>query len=170
MTFLTYSLGPCSRNLITIVSRSINGQAFSIDSCEVIWNLRIWYSFWRSCTLCMVWWTHSHPLINMRANSHPHIHILWPQDCDLYVVDSCAQVTIDKAKNCRIFLGPTEGSVFIRDSVNCKMAVICRQLRFGFAYLISLVYCNFNIYKNSLDSLILIDGTVSHVMLWLVSV
>ncbi|GAX81933.1 hypothetical protein CEUSTIGMA_g9361.t1 [Chlamydomonas eustigma] len=63
---------------------SINGQAFSIDTCE---------------------------------------------DCDLYVVDACAQVMIDKAKNCRIFLGPTEGSVFIRDSVSCKFAIICRQLR-----------------------------------------
>ncbi|KAG1665290.1 hypothetical protein FOA52_015867 [Chlamydomonas sp. UWO 241] len=63
---------------------SINGQAFTIDTCE---------------------------------------------DCDLYIIDCCAQVTIDKAKNCRIFIGPTEGSVFIRDSVNCQMAVVCRQLR-----------------------------------------
>eukprot|EP00967_Tisochrysis_lutea_P021487 scaffold24395_cov21-Tisochrysis_lutea.AAC.1 len=31
------------------------------------------------------------------------------QDCDLYVLDSCAAVTIDDSKNCRIFIGPTDG-------------------------------------------------------------
>jgi hypothetical protein len=51
------------------------------------------------------------------------------QDCDIYIIDACAQVTVDGARNCRIFIGPTEGSVFIRDCVNCKFAIICRQLR-----------------------------------------
>jgi len=31
------------------------------------------------------------------------------QDCDLYVLDSCAAVTIDDSKNCRVFIGPTDG-------------------------------------------------------------
>ncbi len=31
------------------------------------------------------------------------------QDCDLYVIDFCGQVTIDECTNCRIFIGPTEG-------------------------------------------------------------
>ena len=51
------------------------------------------------------------------------------QDCDIYLMDACAQVTVDGARNCRIFIGPTEGAVFIRDCVNCKFAIVCRQLR-----------------------------------------
>lgn len=31
------------------------------------------------------------------------------QDCDIYLVDFCGQVTVDECKNCRIFVGPTEG-------------------------------------------------------------
>jgi len=51
------------------------------------------------------------------------------EDCDIYVVDHNAQITIDECKHCRIFIGPCEGSIFIRDSVNCKCAFICRQFR-----------------------------------------
>lgn len=51
------------------------------------------------------------------------------EDCDIYLLDACAQVTIDECKNCRIFIGPTEGSVFIRDCISSKFGVVCRQLR-----------------------------------------
>eukprot|EP00798_Chlamydomonas_sp_ICE-L_P000461 gene461-1867_t len=51
------------------------------------------------------------------------------KDCDIYVLDQCAQVTIDECVNCRIFIGPTDGSIFIRDSKQCKCAFITRQLR-----------------------------------------
>ncbi len=30
------------------------------------------------------------------------------QDCELYVMDACASVTIDDCKNCHIIIGPTE--------------------------------------------------------------
>lgn len=51
------------------------------------------------------------------------------EGCDLYVLDHCAMVTVDNCKDCRIFVGPTESSIFIRDSSGCSCAVICRQLR-----------------------------------------
>lgn len=51
------------------------------------------------------------------------------KDCSIYLLDHCSQVTIDSCTNCRIFIGPTDGSVFLRDSKSCKCAFICRQLR-----------------------------------------
>jgi len=38
-------------------------------------------------------------------------------------------VTVDDCRNCCIFIGPTDSSVFIRNSFNCKLVVIARQLR-----------------------------------------
>ncbi|KAF5839280.1 tubulin binding cofactor C-domain-containing protein [Dunaliella salina] len=50
-------------------------------------------------------------------------------DCDLYVLDRCAAVTIDDSKNCRIFIGPTDGSIFMRNCTNVKCCFIGRQIR-----------------------------------------
>jgi len=38
-------------------------------------------------------------------------------------------VTIDDCVNCRIFLGPVETSIFIRDCTDCKLVAACRQAR-----------------------------------------
>eukprot|EP00899_Mesostigma_viride_P001424 jgi/Mesvir1/11282/Mv01076-RA.1 len=51
------------------------------------------------------------------------------EDCDLYLLDACAQVTIDNCINCRIFIGPVESSIFIRGCKGCKCAFVCRQFR-----------------------------------------
>ncbi|EFJ41269.1 hypothetical protein VOLCADRAFT_119771, partial [Volvox carteri f. nagariensis] len=51
------------------------------------------------------------------------------ENCDIYILDHCAQVTIDECTDCRIYIGPTDGSVFLRDSSNCNVATVCRQLR-----------------------------------------
>ena len=51
------------------------------------------------------------------------------EDCDLYVFDDNAAVTIDECKNCRIFIGPCDSSIFIRDCYNCKLVFFCRQFR-----------------------------------------
>lgn len=45
------------------------------------------------------------------------------------MLDHCGQVTIDDCTNCNIFVGPTDGSVFMRDCSGCRCAVVCRQLR-----------------------------------------
>lgn len=41
-----------------------------------------------------------------------------PQDCDIYLIDACAQVTIDNAKNCRLFVGPCEGRCVSASGLN----------------------------------------------------
>ena len=50
-------------------------------------------------------------------------------DCDLWIFDHNAAITIDDCKNCRIFIGPCDSSVFIRDCYDCKCVFLCRQFR-----------------------------------------
>lgn len=50
-------------------------------------------------------------------------------DCDIFLLDHSAQVTVDYATNCRIFVGPCESSVFLRDCKGCSVVVACQQLR-----------------------------------------
>ena len=51
------------------------------------------------------------------------------EDCQIYILDITAQVTIDYCKNCNIFLSPCESTVFLRNLDNCKIASISSQLR-----------------------------------------
>lgn len=51
------------------------------------------------------------------------------KDTSIYLFDHCATVTIDGCENCTIFVGPTKGSVNIRNSVNCTCYLACQQFR-----------------------------------------
>ncbi|XP_069492717.1 protein XRP2 [Ambystoma mexicanum] len=51
------------------------------------------------------------------------------ENCNIYIFDHSATVTIDDCTNCRIFLGPIKGSVFFRDCKECKCVVACQQFR-----------------------------------------
>lgn len=50
-------------------------------------------------------------------------------NCDIFVFDHCAAVTIDDCVNCRIFIGAVKTSVFLRDSADCCVAMACQQFR-----------------------------------------
>jgi len=45
------------------------------------------------------------------------------------LLDNSAAVTIDDCEGCRIYVGPCESSVFIRNTKNCRIVVACQQLR-----------------------------------------
>lgn len=51
------------------------------------------------------------------------------ENCNIYVFDHSATITIDDCVNCRIFLGPVKGSVFFRDCKDIKCVVACQQFR-----------------------------------------
>ncbi|CAG9329243.1 unnamed protein product [Blepharisma stoltei] len=51
------------------------------------------------------------------------------EDCTVYLLDTIAQVTGDKCKNCRLHFGPTEGPIFLRDCSNCIITAVCGQFR-----------------------------------------
>lgn len=51
------------------------------------------------------------------------------ENCDIYVFDHCATVTVDDCTNCRIFLAAIKTSIFIRDCNNCVVATCCQQFR-----------------------------------------
>ena len=50
-------------------------------------------------------------------------------DCDIYVLDLTATITIDLCVNCRIFIGPCESSIFVRDCKDCTFSLACQQYR-----------------------------------------
>lgn len=51
------------------------------------------------------------------------------KDCEVYILDHTTQVQVDDCINCKIFIGPCDGSVFIRDCKDCTLNVATRQLR-----------------------------------------
>ncbi|XP_046364849.1 protein XRP2-like isoform X1 [Haliotis rufescens] len=51
------------------------------------------------------------------------------EDCNIYVFDHSATITIDDCTNCRMFLGPIKTSVFFRDCKDIKAMVACQQFR-----------------------------------------
>jgi len=51
------------------------------------------------------------------------------KDCDVFLFDHIATVFIDFAENCRIFVGPVETSIFIRNCKNCNFVIACQQFR-----------------------------------------
>ncbi|XP_019621821.1 PREDICTED: protein XRP2-like [Branchiostoma belcheri] len=51
------------------------------------------------------------------------------ENCNIFIFDHSATITIDDCVNCRIFLGPIKGSVFIRDCKDCKCMFACQQFR-----------------------------------------
>ena len=50
-------------------------------------------------------------------------------DCDIFLFDHTATVSVDRCTNCRIIVGPCDASVFLRDCSKCTMAVAARQVR-----------------------------------------
>nr|XP_037288925.1 protein XRP2-like [Rhipicephalus microplus] len=50
-------------------------------------------------------------------------------NASLYILDHINSVTIDDCVNCNIVLGPTQGSVFLRNCNNVRLASACQQLR-----------------------------------------
>lgn len=51
------------------------------------------------------------------------------ENCNIFVFDHSATITIDDCINCRIVLGPVKGSVFFRDCKDIKCVVACQQFR-----------------------------------------
>ncbi|XP_036401776.1 protein XRP2-like [Megalops cyprinoides] len=51
------------------------------------------------------------------------------ENCNIYVFDHSATISIDDCTNCRVVLGPVKGSVFIRDCKDMKCVVACQQFR-----------------------------------------
>eukprot|EP00741_Cyanophora_paradoxa_P004980 tig00000842_g4828.t1 len=51
------------------------------------------------------------------------------EDCEVYLLDWSAQVSVDCCKNCRFFIGPVEGSIFFRNCDDCVITVACAQFR-----------------------------------------
>ncbi|KAM4818781.1 protein XRP2 isoform 1-T2 [Thomomys bottae] len=51
------------------------------------------------------------------------------ENCNIYIFDHSATVTIDDCTNCVIFLGPVKTSVFFRNCRDCRCLLACQQFR-----------------------------------------
>ena len=49
--------------------------------------------------------------------------------CEVQLLDHSDQVLADYLTDCRIFIGPAAGSVFLRNCTNCSITVAAKQLR-----------------------------------------
>ncbi|KAG7391684.1 hypothetical protein PHYPSEUDO_003758 [Phytophthora pseudosyringae] len=51
------------------------------------------------------------------------------EGCTVLLLDHINQVQIDNLSNCRVFVGPSSESVFVRNCTNCVFTIACKQLR-----------------------------------------
>ncbi|CAD7946349.1 unnamed protein product [Amoebophrya sp. A120] len=51
------------------------------------------------------------------------------ENCDIFVLDPMATVSVDYSKNCRIFMAPIESSIFVRNCENCQFVLCVQQFR-----------------------------------------
>ncbi|KAF4034398.1 Tubulin binding cofactor C domain-containing protein [Phytophthora infestans] len=51
------------------------------------------------------------------------------EGCTVMLLDHINQVQIDNLANCRVFVGPSSESVFVRNCSNCVFTIACKQLR-----------------------------------------
>jgi len=51
------------------------------------------------------------------------------KNCEVQLLDHSAQVLCDRLVDCKVFIGPCESDVFIRDCENCTFTIACKQLR-----------------------------------------
>merc|ERR1711871_257769 len=50
-------------------------------------------------------------------------------NCEVQLLDHSDQVLADYMKDCRVFIGPSAGSVFLRNCESCSITVAAKQLR-----------------------------------------
>jgi protein XRP2 len=50
-------------------------------------------------------------------------------NCIVFLLDHTAQVTVDRCKNTKFYIGPIKASVFFRNCKDCEITVCCSQFR-----------------------------------------
>ena len=51
------------------------------------------------------------------------------ENCTVYLIDHLAEITIDRCKNTKFYIGPVKSSLFIRDCEDCSVTISCSQFR-----------------------------------------
>jgi len=46
-------------------------------------------------------------------------------NCIVFLLDHTAQVTVDRCKNTKFYIGPIKASVFFRNCEDCEITVCC---------------------------------------------
>ena len=51
------------------------------------------------------------------------------ENCTVMLLDHTAQITVDRCKNTKFYIGPIKASIFFRDCSDCEITVSCSQFR-----------------------------------------
>ena len=51
------------------------------------------------------------------------------ENCSVFLMDHSAQITVDRCKNTKFFIGPIKASIFFRDCSDCEITVTTCQFR-----------------------------------------
>ena len=51
------------------------------------------------------------------------------RDCEVLLLDNCDQVVVENLRGCKVFIGPSSGSVFVRKCTGCTFTIACKQFR-----------------------------------------
>ena len=51
------------------------------------------------------------------------------ENCTVVILDHTAQITVDRCKNTKFYIGPIKSSIFFRDCSDCDITVCCSQFR-----------------------------------------
>ena len=51
------------------------------------------------------------------------------ENCTVVILDHTAQITVDRCKNTKFYIGPIKASIFFRDCEDCDITVSCCQFR-----------------------------------------
>lgn len=45
------------------------------------------------------------------------------ENCSVFLLDHTAQITVDRCKNTKFYIGPIKASIFFRDCSDCEITV-----------------------------------------------
>ena len=65
---------------------------------------------------------------NSLPSGYP-IFIVESKNSTFFILDASVQATLESLDNCKVIIGPTESSLFIRDCNNCLVIAYCQQFR-----------------------------------------
>lgn len=51
------------------------------------------------------------------------------KDCEVQLMDHADQVLVDRVEGCKVLIGPSSESVFVRNAKNCHFFIACKQFR-----------------------------------------
>ncbi len=114
-----------TKNVSRLKLRSPDGNIFNDQSSYNKYMMETYYTYKDKSNL-----TGENMLIKYPGDvDNVPFDIKTVDNCEIAVLGNTSQVQIDDVKDSRIFIGPVDGTLFIRNCKNVNFTIACRQLR-----------------------------------------